>query len=526
MDNKNEINRYKKYCEVIMEDDNQLCCRFLPDTMLTFVNQEYCKFFGKTKQELIGEKFLDLIPEDEKDRVREFLDEFIEERKTVICEHKVVDSNGQIAWQRWKDYLIFDRNDEVVEILSIGRDITKEKKNEEKLKKYAKKIKDQKEELEILHFQRENQLEKASNLHKKLLPKEPFKNEKISFDAWFQPSSKLGGDFYNIIELNNQLVIYMSDVSGHGIDSSMLNIFLREAINHYLLYEYKNGVNLNPKNIVNHIINEYLKKDFPRDYFICLVLGILDLEKMKFSFTNAGFQIAPIHITNNGAINLSSCGGLPISSAINRKKLINLNREDIFLNKGDKIFITTDGLIEEKAHDTYYGWERLREVLSKNYKSPCSLITKKINSDFYAFTGSVTGEDDISFFTLERKFKVIDEFKRSVSSNIEDMNKMKEFIFQYCDKYKLIYNAFKRIILEIIGCIDKKDKNREINMIIEVTKKYIKFSIEDETYENWINKVGFISDDRQVRVTKEINKLYDEIWYEEEKSKISLLKYR
>jgi sigma-B regulation protein RsbU (phosphoserine phosphatase) len=110
-----------------------------------------------------------------------------------------------------------------------------------------------------------------------------------------------------------------------------------------------------------------LKKDFPRDYFICLVLGILDLEKMKFSFTNAGFQIAPIHITNNGAINLSSCGGLPISSAINRKKLINLNREDIFLNKGDKIFITTDGLIEEKAHDTYYGWVRLREVLSKNY---------------------------------------------------------------------------------------------------------------------------------------------------------------
>ena len=47
-----------------------------------------------------------------------------------------------------------------------------------------------------------------------------------------------GGDFYDMIELEDQIIFYVSDVSGHDLSSSMLNIFLKEAVNSYLLYHH------------------------------------------------------------------------------------------------------------------------------------------------------------------------------------------------------------------------------------------------------------------------------------------------
>jgi PAS domain S-box-containing protein len=54
----------------VVEGQTELICRYLPDTTLTFVNATYCRYFGKTQEELIGAKFLDLIPEPAREIVR------------------------------------------------------------------------------------------------------------------------------------------------------------------------------------------------------------------------------------------------------------------------------------------------------------------------------------------------------------------------------------------------------------------------------------------------------------------------
>src|SRR5262245_3725033 len=48
----------------IVEEQTELICRYRPDTTLTFVNEAYCRFFGRTRQELIGQSFLSLIPDE------------------------------------------------------------------------------------------------------------------------------------------------------------------------------------------------------------------------------------------------------------------------------------------------------------------------------------------------------------------------------------------------------------------------------------------------------------------------------
>src|SRR4030095_899714 len=48
----------------VFETQSELVCRYLPDTTLTFVNDAYCRAFGKTREELIGAKFMDFIPKE------------------------------------------------------------------------------------------------------------------------------------------------------------------------------------------------------------------------------------------------------------------------------------------------------------------------------------------------------------------------------------------------------------------------------------------------------------------------------
>src|SRR3954468_14721625 len=48
---------------LVFESDTELVCRYLPDTTLTYVNDAYCQYFGKTREELLGQRFIRLIPE-------------------------------------------------------------------------------------------------------------------------------------------------------------------------------------------------------------------------------------------------------------------------------------------------------------------------------------------------------------------------------------------------------------------------------------------------------------------------------
>jgi len=46
----------------VLEDMPGLICSYLPSGEITFVNNAYCNYFGKTFEELVGTNFLSLIP--------------------------------------------------------------------------------------------------------------------------------------------------------------------------------------------------------------------------------------------------------------------------------------------------------------------------------------------------------------------------------------------------------------------------------------------------------------------------------
>jgi PAS domain S-box-containing protein len=134
---RNEIERALRQSEQcyrsVVEDQSDLICRYLPDTTPTFVNDAYCRFWQKTRVELIGTKFLDLILEPARAAARQHVKSVIAHPREERNEHQVLMPDGTIGWQQWIDRAIVGTDGRVVELQGIGRDLTEQRAAEDAL---------------------------------------------------------------------------------------------------------------------------------------------------------------------------------------------------------------------------------------------------------------------------------------------------------------------------------------------------------------------------------------------------------
>lgn len=117
----------------IIEDMPNLICCFSSDMTISFVNRNYCEYFGKDEKELVGTSFLELIPETERENVFGAIQLLSIENPILTHEHKVVAQNQQVRWQRWTNRAIFDSTGKIITYQSIGEDVTAQKEAEDKL---------------------------------------------------------------------------------------------------------------------------------------------------------------------------------------------------------------------------------------------------------------------------------------------------------------------------------------------------------------------------------------------------------
>lgn len=108
----------------IVETQTELICRYRPDTTLTFVNDAYCRYFGRHRHQLVGQSFFILIPESTHAAAREHINRLLTSHASTLTEHEVFRPDGSSSWQEWWDSLIVGPNGEVVELQAVGRDIT------------------------------------------------------------------------------------------------------------------------------------------------------------------------------------------------------------------------------------------------------------------------------------------------------------------------------------------------------------------------------------------------------------------
>lgn len=118
----------------IVEDQTEFICRFTPDKRITFVNEAMCRFFGRSKEELLGEDFADFLPADEYRRLNKRLAALTPEQPIETHDNRGLIASGGEFWGRWTNRAIFDDTGTLVEFQAVGRDVTEQQRMLEALR--------------------------------------------------------------------------------------------------------------------------------------------------------------------------------------------------------------------------------------------------------------------------------------------------------------------------------------------------------------------------------------------------------
>ena len=128
------LRRERKLFHAIVQDQNEMIVRWTPDGTRTFVNQAYCRTFGATYEQLVGTSFWPLVIENHRERERKRIRQLKPDTPHSMGLHESYLPDGTTQWQEWVDRASFDDDGQVVEIQSVGRDISERIRAEEALR--------------------------------------------------------------------------------------------------------------------------------------------------------------------------------------------------------------------------------------------------------------------------------------------------------------------------------------------------------------------------------------------------------
>jgi diguanylate cyclase (GGDEF)-like protein/PAS domain S-box-containing protein len=121
----------------VVEDQSEYIRRFDRGRRLTFVNGALCRLLDKSRQDLLGVDFLEVMPEAGPETVERRLRSLTAAHPAVSYEFEVALPDGSRRWQEWIDRALFDQAGRVREYQSVGRDITKRKHAEQRARYLA-----------------------------------------------------------------------------------------------------------------------------------------------------------------------------------------------------------------------------------------------------------------------------------------------------------------------------------------------------------------------------------------------------
>jgi PAS domain S-box-containing protein len=122
----------------LVENADSIIIRWDTQGILTFFNEYAEKLFGYSKNEILGSNVVGtIVPRSDSNgrdlaAIMEDIERYPERYKSHVNENLC--KNGERVWIDWTNKAIQDENGNVVEILSVGNDITKRKRIEEALR--------------------------------------------------------------------------------------------------------------------------------------------------------------------------------------------------------------------------------------------------------------------------------------------------------------------------------------------------------------------------------------------------------
>ena len=221
--------------------------------------------------------------------------------------------------------------------------------------------------------------------------------EREEFDVYasMTPAKEVGGDFYNFFLVDeDHLAIVIGDVSGKGIPAALFMMVTN------ILISDRTHMGGTPAEILSYV-NDNLYSHNRAEMFVTLWLGILEISTGKIIMANAGHEDAAVYHKNTNQFELFKTKHGFVAGALSGVKYQDF---EIQLEKGDKVFLYTDGVPEAtNAEEKMFTLGGMVDVLNHYKESAPQEILQGISVSVDAFVGDAPQFDDLTMLCLEWK---------------------------------------------------------------------------------------------------------------------------
>lgn len=244
------------------------------------------------------------------------------------------------------------------------------------------------------HFERLQQdIEFAKQVQYNALPKDGTYHDSITIHSIYRPAESLAGDFFDVVKIDDdRTLFYVADVSGHGVRSSLLTIFLHQVIRGL---KEKAG---NLQQLIGEILQGLNDLHAGKELYLTLLAGVYNKKTRVLTLVNAGHNCLPLLEEKGKNVEEIHVYGMPICSILQGANHTVVSRK---VSPGTRLLLYTDGITETcNSENQPFGFDGLLRLWnSQDGKSPqrimAALQAKVV--EFAAFLPS----DDMTAVLIE-----------------------------------------------------------------------------------------------------------------------------
>jgi sigma-B regulation protein RsbU (phosphoserine phosphatase) len=377
------------------------------DGRFTFANQQFCRGLGLPLEEIVGKTDFDFFPAPLAEKYRQDDARVLETGQAfgAVEEHKAP-GQDRIFVQVIKTPLR-DATGRMIGLQGMFWDITQQRLADERIRRANSALAQSRQTLRERNLQMEDDLKMAREIQLAMLPQQypafpksaAVADSALHFTHRYLPASTVGGDFFTVSALSdNEASVFICDVAGHGVRSSLVTAMIRAVLEELKPLAGEPGQFLTQLNrdlyaILKHAGTPMLTTAF---YLVA------DWAGGTMRYTNAGHP-KPLHLRRStGKVEpLGNLGGKS-QPALGLFDEAAYRTTSVQLSPGDLVMLFTDGLYEVQGpKNELYSQDLLIAGVQRRVQLPASQLFDELLQEIRQFSEDEKFADDVCLVGMD-----------------------------------------------------------------------------------------------------------------------------
>jgi sigma-B regulation protein RsbU (phosphoserine phosphatase) len=293
-----------------------------------------------------------------------------------------------------------EKNNELIRVnqeLTVARD---------QLTQWNQQLTQLNEKLETANTRMSRDLEAAAKVQQALLPATTDSLTRADLSWRFIPCNELAGDFLNYFMLDDRhLAMFVVDVSGHGVASSLLSVTIGRVLTPHVssssLLIRQSGSDAAPQIVPPADVMAELNRRFPMEeqggLYFTIGYGVLDLSTGQLRYAAGGHT--PLVIVNKAG-DIQSID--PDGMSVGWMEDVDYEEINLQLQPGDRLYMYSDGVPEAMDGElNEFSNERMLELITSGRGQAINDSVGALLQAVQKWCGRSGPKDDVSILALE-----------------------------------------------------------------------------------------------------------------------------